>query len=390
MALKAGNWALLIAVMFALGLAVHSGYPGLMWLSVVAPSVIVTRPSRTRAFIVACVYEVGVVWAMPEAAVGFLGKPIAWGVIAAVTTAVLLSAPWLALWGTRYKWLRAAASVAFSAIPPLGVIDFGSPFNSAGWLFPSTGAMGLVLVLATVALVCKSGFFLQRPRLLLAPFTVMIAVALHAKAAPISGQWAGIVLHAPRAVGPFQTFEQNEFAQRAVCLSKARYTVLPEAAAYEWSAISEVEWSPTLTTLGAQQRIALIGAYQSGEGQFHNQAILRGSGVATQFEQRIPVPVAMWHPFRKGGFPLRLFAPGSITIGGERAGLLMCYEMLIPWPAITTLSERPTHLVGMANDWWAMNVPSIPRTQHACLMSWARLGSVESTWAANLPEGVSL
>ncbi len=390
MALRVGQWPLLMTAMFAVGLAVHSGYPGMMWLSVVAPSVIMMQRTRTRSFFVACVYEIGVVWAMPEAVVGFFGKSLTWGVIAALTAAILLSVPCLALWGTRYKWLRAVAGVIFSAIPPLGVIDFGSPFNSAGWLFPSTGVVGLVLVLATVSLICKARAMVQRPQLLLAPIAVMAAVALHAKATPHSGQWAGVVLHAARAIGPIETFAQEESAQQSIRESTARYTVLPEGAAQEWSAISEVEWSPTLTILNAQRRFAVIGTYQLSEGRFHNEAILRGNGNVTQFEQRIPVPVAMWHPFQNGGFPLRLLAPGSITIGRERAGLLMCYEMLIPWPAIITLSERPTHLVGMANDWWAVNTPSIPRTQQASLQSWARLMTVEPTWAANLPEGVTL
>jgi hypothetical protein len=81
----------------------------------------------------------------------------------------------------------------------------------------------------------------------------------------------------------------------------------------------------------------------------------------------------MWKPFRPAdGIPLGLGNRGMVTVAGQRAAILICYEQLLVWPILTSALERPTILVGIANDHWATGIP-IGAAQIACLHAWSRL-----------------
>jgi hypothetical protein len=60
----------------------------------------------------------------------------------------------------------------------------------------------------------------------------------------------------------------------------------------------------------------------------------------------------------------------------------MCYEQLLIWPALTSFKERPTILIGIANNYWAQST-TVSEIQRACLTNWARLFTVPMLWAEN-------
>ena len=90
----------------------------------------------------------------------------------------------------------------------------------------------------------------------------------------------------------------------------------------------------------------------------------------------------MWKPLRQDGIPLRLAGPGTIAVAGHRAGILICYELLLTWPVFTVSLEHPTILVGLANDYWASQT-SIAAAQRAALTAWARLFRLPKLIAVN-------
>jgi apolipoprotein N-acyltransferase len=100
------------------------------------------------------------------------------------------------------------------------------------------------------------------------------------------------------------------------------------------------------------------------------------------FLQRVPVPVSVWKPFSHGGAPLHLAGPAVLDIAGQRAAVLICYEQVIPWTALTAALARPTVFVGMSNDYWATGT-TIPQWQRLCLRSWSRLLGVPYLLAVN-------
>jgi hypothetical protein len=90
------------------------------------------------------------------------------------------------------------------------------------------------------------------------------------------------------------------------------------------------------------------------------------------FYQRVPVPVGMWRPFTRISVPLRLDAPGVLTIDHQRAAVLICYEQLLTFPILASMLEHPTVIVGISNTFWVDHT-TIPRYQVAALRAWAKL-----------------
>jgi apolipoprotein N-acyltransferase len=110
--------------------------------------------------------------------------------------------------------------------------------------------------------------------------------------------------------------------------------------------------------------------------------VIRGADKHEDFLQRIPIPFAMWTPGSDRGVPLDLEAPGTLSLAGRRAAVLICYEQLLIWPAITSFKEHPNLLLGTANDYWADST-TVSQIQRACLTSWARLFHIPMLWAEN-------
>jgi apolipoprotein N-acyltransferase len=103
---------------------------------------------------------------------------------------------------------------------------------------------------------------------------------------------------------------------------------------------------------------------------------------SSTFYQRVPVPIGMWQPFGKSGVPLHLNAPDTVTIDGQRAAVLICYEQILTYPVLTAMLERPTVLVGISNTYWIAGTP-IPRYQRSALHAWARLFGLPYLLAVN-------
>ena len=114
---------------------------------------------------------------------------------------------------------------------------------------------------------------------------------------------------------------------------------------------------------------------------FKNVLVIRGADTGS-FEQRVPVPLGMWKPFGVEGVPLRLNAAGTLRVAGERAAVLICYEQLLPWPMLTSMLERPTVILAVANDYWAAGT-TVPEAQRSAVRSWARLMRIPYVSATN-------
>jgi apolipoprotein N-acyltransferase len=102
-----------------------------------------------------------------------------------------------------------------------------------------------------------------------------------------------------------------------------------------------------------------------------NALILRGAETDS-FQQRIPVPIAMWNPLKTAAARLNISGAGVINLHGERAAVLICYEQLLTWPVLASMAERPTVLIAIANNHSVTGTP-IPRFQLAAVRAWARL-----------------
>jgi apolipoprotein N-acyltransferase len=183
---------------------------------------------------------------------------------------------------------------------------------------------------------------------------------------------------------PVREFTNAEWIQQRALRSHARVIVFPETVVPKWNDATEAFWEPTLQTLAANGKTVILGttvAVPTSPRRL-NSVIIRGASANGAFFQRVPVPISMWKPFSDSGFPLRLSGPGSIPVADERAGVMICYELLLTWPILSLSLEHPTILVGVANDYWASGT-SIPAIQGVALSAWARLFWLPKLMAVN-------
>ena len=269
------------------------------------------------------------------------------------------------------------------ALPPLGIIGWASPLISAGILFPGTGWLGLLLTLFLCGML--SSYPLRALAIGLA-ISVPAQILYQAPCPPavweaVSTQFGGVGLDTP---DPLAEYRAAQFIQQRALASTAQVVVFPETVVSNWNQATEAFWGPTIHHLKSQGKTILVGANVTDENRSHyfNALIIRGAQAQSDFRQRIPVPVAMWTPFSHEGVPLRLNARGSIKLHGQKAAILICYEQLLIWPAVTSFAERPTLVIGTANGYWA-STTRISQIQLACLTSWARLFHLPLLWAEN-------
>jgi hypothetical protein len=109
--------------------------------------------------------------------------------------------------------------------------------------------------------------------------------------------------------------------------------------------------------------------------------VVRGADAAI-VPQRVPVPIAMWNPFRSASAQSDWFGSGLVRIRSECAGMVVCYEQLIVWPVLMTMTKHPTVLIAPANDYWVRGT-TIPMFQRTAIRSWARLFGLPCLFAAN-------
>ena len=179
--------------------------------------------------------------------------------------------------------------------------------------------------------------------------------------------------------------------QTTIIESHAAVLLFPEHLVTHWNESTDAFWGDTLTAVAAQHRTVLIGAGINRPGtsrnpfvqnRYLNVLLARGEENAALYQERIPIPIAMWKPFGDDGVPLNLFARGTIRIHNQNAAVLICYEQVLVWPFLSSALEHPTVLLTASNNYWAKNTP-IPAIQRSSAASWARLFQLPVLSATN-------
>lgn len=402
------------------GLAVSSGYPIGITASVLMPALALRAKSRRGAYEVALSYYAGALWPLIPGANNFFGSNVSFFValILWAVAALLLALPWPLVWSVdiRQALWRAPVGLILTVIPPLGIIGWASPLTAAGFFFPVTawyGLFGCALLTGALALWPK--------RAVVGLLCIAIVANLTHPMDPVApASWKAINTHfgpiAQDMAEPLAIYQAAEGIQREALAAQASVIVFPETVVPYWTASTDAFWQQTLTKLKASGKTVIIGARiprkqvasrplydfsaelatlgntqppavsrpprgEQWSPAYFNGVVIRGAQAAT-FEQRIPVPMAMWNPFKSESAPLNLEGPAVLRIGSNRAAILICYEQLIVWPLVTAMLENPDVLVAVANDYWAFGT-TIPRFQRSAVRAWARLFETPYVLAVN-------
>jgi hypothetical protein len=378
--------ALLFAAAFAVGAAGWSGKPSLNFLALLYPFVYIQSRRRMDA-LSSALYYAGATWSVIPGSESFFGTGgkfflplLIW-----VALVALSAAPWLALYNRAFLPVAAVAAIVILSLPPVSLVTVAHPLISVGEWFPGTRWLGLCLPLILILAYRRLG----------TPFTLAVLVG------------ASLAGHArfhrppqdPRIVavntsfgGPAtryilgSTLQGQETAMQRIALTHPDALVLfPESIIPTWTPTHDERWAATFTQLQARHTGLLIGTTIPVANTEANRNVLlsRGYTERLSYVQRVPVPLGMWHfGDERNGFPLMLRYPATIRIWDRRAGVLICYEQLLVWPALQTLSRNPDMLFAPSNLYWASGT-IIPSVQHVSAQDWADLWAIPLYEASN-------
>jgi hypothetical protein len=388
------------------------------------PALVLRQGSRGCSFAGAMLYYASASWAVVPASLSFLGRDTS--LLTSISlwccAAVLLASPWPLVWSPKQNqfWWRIPAGLAVGIIPPLGIIGWASPVTAAGLLFPGTGWVGL-----TAAVVLAGAVAVTPRKALFAGVPCMVAAnAFYSRDPSPPLGWIGIDTNFAHSHNsdPLAAYTRMQSIQALVRVSNSKVLILPESIVEDWSEATDLFWDETTQLLRGSGRTVLVGAtapvqrlsepaHRSidfsaelaalrGTGAqseslgnlgaapiiaparpYRNTIMIRGAQVGS-FDQRVPVPIAMWKPLTDSGVPLNLLGTGTVHLAGKRAAVLICYEQFIVWPALTALMDEPDLLIAIANVAWVAGSP-IPDCQAAAVRCWARLFRLPIVSATN-------
>ena len=175
----------------ATGVALSTGHPAGIVLSIAAPALALRQPTRRFGYFSALSYYGAASWPIVPAARNFFGpRPAAFDALGLwIVAAALLALPWFLVWSPnrrQFLW-RGPVGVILTVIPPLGVIGWASPLTAAGFVFPGTSWIGVI------ALTLVTGFLAFSPGVaLLAISVAAIILNVFAGAPSRLAEWEGI------------------------------------------------------------------------------------------------------------------------------------------------------------------------------------------------------
>lgn len=377
---------LLFAVAFAFGTAGWSGKPSLNLLALLYPFVYLQSRRRLDA-LSSALYYAGATWSVIPGSASFFGTGgnLLLPLLIWVALLAFSAAPWIALYNRGFLPVAAVGAIIVLSLPPFSLVTVAHPLISVGQWFPGTRWFGVCLPLILILAYRRLG----------TSFTLAVLVgaslAAHARFhRPL--QDPRIVAVNTRFGGPAtrdilgSTLQGQETAMQRIALTHPdRLILFPESIIPMWTPTHDERWAATFAQLQARHTGLLIGTTIPVANTQANRNVLlsRGYTERLSYVQRVPVPLGMWHfGDKRHGFPLMLRYPSTIRIWDRRAGVLICYEQLLVWPALQTLSRNPDMLLAPSNLYWASGT-IIPSVQHVSVQDWADLWAIPLYEASN-------
>ena len=382
-----GNSIALFTAAAIIGGLGWSGKPALHLLALLYPFLYIHARRRLDT-LSAIFYYAASTWPIIPGAQSFfatghhIGKPLAiWIAITA-----LGSLPWILFYHRRLLPLSAIAALTVIALPPLSLITVAHPLIASGLWFPGTRWFGLALPLVLIAAHRRLGTPLIFGVLILA------SLAVHARFVRPAADPQIVAVNTNFGSAPTRSelspaAQKTESALQQIALAHpSALMIFPESEIPDWSAAHDARWASTLMQLGRQRTGVLIGTtipIPNTEAS-RNVLLSRGYSEHLSYVQRVPIPLGMWQLGEsRRGFPLSLRFPAAIRVWNRRAGVLLCYEQLVFWPAVETMARNPEMLIAPSNLYWARNT-SIPAIQHLATQDWADLWAIPLYEARNL------
>ena len=324
---------------------------------------------------------------LPQGAAEFFGSSVSVGFLFWIAGSVPFVIIHALAWTARKGWRRAehyGIAMVLTAVPPFGITGWAHPITAVGVLLPGWGWWGLMVMALGLCLMATR----LAPAIALSAGVLTGIAAISGDGSPASEEWQGIDTAAGAAFGWVDTLHQQQLliAQvRKEAEGGSQIIVLPESALGILTPTAEHLWGEALANLDIT--VIAGAAVIDTQGYDTVMVALGRTGTKVLYRQRMPVPVAMWQPWRPwldltGGAAGTLFGDPLVEAAGQRIAPLICYEQLLVWPVLQSAFHRPDRIVAIANGWWAKDT-SIPAIQRSSVEAWARLFDLPLVTAFN-------
>ncbi|WP_211454223.1 nitrilase-related carbon-nitrogen hydrolase [Collimonas antrihumi] len=373
----------------------HEGFTWLIGLAAVMPLLWHWSTSRRWAGVTVLAYYLAGSRGLPFGAGIFFAEsaPVWFSWALWLAAGSINALPWFLLWSQnprRQAWTMPVA-LALTALPPLGFIGWTHPLTTAGVVFPELGFVGLaLLVIGLVAVVLSSWPVVAT----VAGVAVVanVCAAQWLKPAPWVATWSAQNTHfarlqtdaKPDLLGDGKRVMQ--ILMIAGQVEPGRVVVLPETVlprvrqGNEFAAMMLADVSARLKAKGSA---ILVGAEVAVPGRQLQNALVALGDASGPLVQRVPVPIGMWRPWAAESIAADPLGSGVGQVAGRKVAYSICYEQLLVFPFLVSMTHGPDLIVGAANDWWARDT-SIPTIQGQALDLWGRLFDLPVVSATNI------
>jgi len=328
--------------------------------------------SRWTAYGLLIVYSLASTWVVVPAIVDYLQWPPAkaslfWAV--ALPTTVL---PWLLLHRSDTKLIevRLAILLCLSFLPPIGFVQFASPFVGTSLLLAGEGWMSIL------AGVLMCGAFIRlynsRMKFLIVPLAgcVLLSHLFLTESKQIPG-WRSVDT-AVKVGGLQHTIEGSLAAlgeaKKVARQEKPSVVVLGESTGGYSVSASEM-------MLGSVLKHTVVVA---GGRVDNKQALFVWSkdGSANVYHQRLR-PVLLEHMDGDA------HGNKTVVIDGLKVAPLICYEGAVPYTIVSALTKRPEALLSIANFSFSRNDAYFERVLRAHMGAWGQIFDIPTVIAVN-------
>ena len=280
--------------------------------------------------------------------------------------------PWLLLYRNDLKFIEIRLFVVLAAtlLPPIGLVQFASPFVGSSLLVPGLGYLSIILGIVVIGQVLRA-VVMFGSQLPLSVLGVLAAVSLYTVKGKTLDGWAEV--NTAVNVGGLE----HTIVGSADALNAVRNTVLRDrpkvAVVGESTGGFSVDAGSII--LGRASEISVIVA----GGRIDNQQALfvwEGNKSSIPYRQRVK-PVLFGH------MDGEWFGNKSVEIDGKKIAPLICYEGAIPWPMISAMSDRPDAFLAVGNFHWSSNYRYFERVLRSHVGAWGRVFDISTVVAVN-------
>ncbi|WP_234902356.1 conjugal transfer protein TraB [Agrobacterium rubi] len=375
-----------IGLSLVVGTVAWSGNMMTIPVALLFPLLWAKSPSRVVAVAVSAGYFLAASRGLPQGVANFYAADLWPGLLLWVMASTSFSVVHAVLWTRQSGGVRAVryvVAMVLMVLPPFGVVGWAHPLTAAGILFPGWGWLGIGAT--AILLVVMTDRRWQ--------IAVAVLLGLYAWSATdwtqpeLPDRWKGADLALGQNLGRDGSigYHRDLIAAVRAKAGMARFVALPESALGFWTPTMARLWQEGL--LGSGITVIAGAAVIDAAGYDNVMVAISATEARILYRQRMPVPVAMWQPWRAwlgGGGSARahFLANPVVEVLGTRIAPLICYEQLILWPILQSMLQSPDIIVATGNSWWTSGT-SIIAIQQASAVAWSRLFGVPIVMAFN-------